>query len=428
MGIILPVAAATLETLLGRTHGRTPQTVEAPSEYEFSPEDEQFLEDVERASSLYFWEQASPYTGLVKDRSQANGPDPRDVASIAATGFGLTALCIAEKRGFLPSPRVQKRVLSTLQFLWKRLPHQRGFFYHWINMHTGERAWQSEVSSIDTAILVCGVLTCRAHFKDSEIQQLSSQIYERVDWPWMLNGEKTLSHGWKPDTGFLKSRWDTYSELMMMYLLGLGSPSHPLPVESWERWKRPLFDYNGIRYIGSYAPLFVHQYSHAWFDFRGKQDRYANYYVNSVLATRVHKMWCLSLAKRFPDFSEDLWGITASDSPHGYVAWGGPPPMGQIDGTVVPAAAGGSLPFLPEDTLRVLRAIRERYGKRAWKRYGFVDAFNPITGWYDADVIGNNLGITALMAENARSGFVWKVFGKDPDVRQGMQSAGFGQG
>ena len=206
--------------------------------------------------------------------------------------------------------------------------------------------------------------------------------------------------GWRPELGFIPSRWDLYSELMMMYLLGMGSQSYPLESEAWLAWKRTIFEYDGLRYIGSFAPLFVHQYSQAWFDFRGKRDHFADYFENSVIATEVHRRFCVELHSQFSDYSDALWGITASDSPQGYVVWGGPPAMGPIDGTVVPAAAGGSLPFLPSATMRVLRTIHDRYPK-AWCRYGFVDAFNPLTDWYDTDVIGIDTGITMLMAENA---------------------------
>ena len=175
----------------------------------------------------------------------------------------------------------------------------------------------------------------------------------------------------------------------------------------------------------SFAPLFVHQYSQAWFDFRDKRDRYADYFKNSIIATEVHRRFCLDLASQFPDYSEDLWGITASDSPKGYVIWGGPPATGPIDGTVVPCATGGSLPFLPQETIRVLHTIKNRYGNRAWNRYGFVDAFNPLTNWYDTDVVGIDTGITMLMAENARTGFVWETFMKNPEAKRGMQRAGF---
>lgn len=388
-------------------------------------QDHALLDELERAAALFFWEAASPYSGLVKDRSRADGQDPRDVASIAATGFGLTALCIADQRRYRDSKKLRERVLATLRFLARRLPHQHGFYYHFVNLHTGERVWQCEVSTIDTAILLCGVLTCRQHFDDREIRRLATEIYERVNWPWMLAGGNLLSHGWKPESGFLKPRWDSYNELMMLYLLGLGSGTHPLPVESWHAWNRPRWNYEGLRYIGSEAPLFVHQYSHAWFDFRGKQDQYANYFENSVVATRAHRLWCLGLSKRFPYFGPDLWGITASDSAGGYVVWGGPPEMGPVDGTLVPCAAAGSIPFLPQEALHVLRTMRQRFGKKAWKRYGWVDAFNPQTNWYNPDVIGINLGILLLMAENARSGLVWETFMKNPEAPRALRRAGF---
>lgn len=388
-------------------------------------QDHALLDELERAAALFFWEAASPYSGLVKDRSRADGQDPRDVASIAATGFGLTALCIADHRRYRDSKKLRQRALATLRFLARRLPHQHGFYYHFVNLHSGERAWRCEVSTIDTAILLCGVLTCRMHFDDPEIQRLATEIYERVDWPWMLTEGNLISHGWKPETGFLKPRWDSFNELMMLYLLGLGSGTHPLPVETWDAWKRPVWEYEGMRYIGSKAPLFVHQYSHAWFDFRGKRDRYADYFENSVIATRVHRNWCISLSESFPHFGPDLWGITASDSAHGYVVWGGPPAMGPLDGTLVPCAAGGSIPFLPEETIRVLRTMRERFSKNAWKKYGLVDAFNPQTNWYNPDVIGIDLGIMLLMAENARSGFVWETFMKNQEALRALQRAGF---
>jgi hypothetical protein len=404
-----------------------PQPLPSPSSAapaNLSPADEALLDEIERAATLFFWEQAGPATGLVKDRSLANGSDARNVASIASTGFGLTALCIAAKRGYLSAAHARARVLATLRFLANRMETQHGFYFHFVDMHTGERAWRCELSTIDTSLLLCGVLTSRAYFADPEISALATQIYERVDWPWFLNGGATLSMGWKPESGFLESRWDSYSELMMIYLFGLGSPTHPLPAETWDAWKRPPFDYYHLHYIGSFAPLFVHQYSHAWFDFRGVHDGYADYFANSIAATRAHKEFCLSLAPRFPDFASDFWGITSSDSAKGYVAWGGPPAMGPIDGTVVPCAAAGSLPFLPDDTLRVLRNLRQNH-KHAWQRYGFVDAFNPISKWHDPDVIGIDQGISMLMAENLRSGFVWNTFMKNENVRRGMIRAGF---
>jgi hypothetical protein len=396
----------------------------SPAPTVLSPEDDQFLNELEHANFLFFWEQANPATGLTKDRCNVRTNDTTVAASIASTGFGLTAICIGEKRSFVSHADARRRVLDSLSFIWHKLPTHRGFFYHFANINTGERIWDSEASSVDTAMLLCGVLTCRQHFQEKDIGDLAHAIFDRVDWTWLSEDTTLLSHGWKPELGFIPSRWDLYSELMMMYLLGLGSTSHPLKSDAWFAWKRSVFEYDGLRYIGSFAPLFVHQYSQAWFDFRGKRDRYADYFKNSVIATDVHRRFCIELNPQFSDYSNALWGITASDSEKGYVVWGGPPAMGPIDGTIVPAAPGGSIPFLPDATMRVLRTIHDHY-PNAWSRYGFVDAFNPLTEWYDTDVVGIDTGITMLMAENARSGFVWDTFMKNPEAQRGMANAGF---
>jgi hypothetical protein len=418
--------AATVPLAEALSYGMQAPPVPGQSADALSPQDRDILDEIERANSCYFWEQANPETGLVKDRCNARTParDSGIVANIAATGFGLTALCIAAERQYLPREQVQTRVRDTLRFLWKQLANHRGFFYHWADINTGGRIWDSEVSSVDTSILLCGVLTCKQYFGVPEISTLAGQIFNRVDWTWLSEDTTLLPHGWMPEIGFLPYRWDYYSELMMMYLLGLGSSAHPLPSKAWDAWKRITFDYEGLRYIGSTAPLFVHQYSQAWFDFRNKRDRYADYFKNSAVATEAHRRFCVELAKQFPDYSEDLWGITASDSENGYVVWGGPPAMGPIDGTVVPSAAAGSLPFLPAETMRVIRTIRQQY-PMSWSAYGFVDAFNPLRNWYDHDVVGIDTGITMLMAENVRSGFVWKTFMKNPEAILGMQRAGF---
>ncbi len=387
-------------------------------------QDDAFLNDLEHANFLFFWEQANPKTGLIKDRCNVRAADTSTVGSIASSGFGLTAICIAQKRGFIPYEQARVRVVESLSFLWHKLPTHRGFFFHFADVNTGERVWESEASSVDTAILLCGVLTCGQYFRDRDVAQLAHAIFDRVDWTWLSEDTTLLSQGWTPELGFIPSRWDLYSELMMMYLLGMGSASHPLKSDVWFAWKRTIFEYDGLKYIGSYAPLFVNQYSQAWFDFRNKRDQFANYFENSIVATDAHRIFCLELHPQFSDYTESLWGITASDSDKGYVVWGGPPAMGPIDGTVVPCAAGGSLPFLPAETMRVLHTIHDRYPK-AWCRYGFVDAFNPLTGWYDTDVIGIDTGITMLMAENARTGFVWETFMKNPEAQRGMKLAGF---
>ncbi|MGH9642050.1 MAG: hypothetical protein ACRD3Q_06450 [Terriglobales bacterium] len=212
--------------------------------------DDQFLDQMEQAAFRFFWQRAGADTGQVMDRAYASGAaDSRTVSSIAATGFGLTALCIGAQRGYIPSSQIQARVLTTLNFIWTQLPQQNGLFYHFVDMNTGARARQSEVSSIDTAILLCGVLTCRQFFQDTEIQNLATQIYERVNWPWMLNGGTTFSMGWTPESGFLTARYDTYCELMMLYLLAIGSTTFTIPARSWDAFSRTLVTFQNYTYI-----------------------------------------------------------------------------------------------------------------------------------------------------------------------------------
>ena len=395
-----------------------------PPRVPFLGSDDALLDEIERAAAVFFWNEASQGTGQIKDRALLNGNDSHTISSIAATGFGLSGLCIADQRGYRKKSEIVERVRTTLRFLWQKLAHEHGFYYHFIDVNSGERQWKCEISSIDTSLLLCGVLTARQHFTDAEIQDLATKIYERVDWPWMLNGGPTFSMGWHPESGFLRTRWDHYCELMMIYLLALGSPTHPVPADTWKAWARTIVKFQDLEYISGNDPLFTHQYSQAWFDFRGKRDAYADYFGNSITATKAHKQFCLSLHNEFPDYSDHLWGISASDSATGYQAWGGPPRLGQLDGSIVPCATGGSLPFLYSDCIQVQRTIRERY-PRAWGRYGFVDAFNPLTNWYNPDVLGIDLGITMLMAENQRTGFVWQTFMKNKEAQRGMESAGF---
>jgi hypothetical protein len=406
-----------------------PSATSATTHYHFTPKEDAFLEEIESTTFQFFWDSVDPAVGLTKDRSLARQQDARNVASIAATGFGLTALCIAAERGWQPRAAILERVQATLRFALERLPNEHGFFYHFVRMDTGERIFKSEVSTIDTAIFLCGALTARAYFANDEVTKLATALYDRIEWAFFLKGaapdEATLSMGWTPENGYIKDRWAHYSELMMLYLLAIGANTKPLPASAWDAWSRPHFEFNGIRYIGAYAPLFVHQFSHAWFDFRGRHDKYADYFTNSAIATEVHKLWCLEMSNSFPDYTEDLWGISASDSQKGYTGWGGPPLIGHPDGTVVPAAPAGSLPFLPQETLRVLETMRSKFGQIAWTNYGFVDAFNPLTNWASPDVIGIDAGITILMAENARTGFVWQHFMTNPEVRRAMEKANF---
>ena len=411
------------ELVYCRTH--TDKGFVPPAGEPYQGTDEQLLDEVQRRAFDFFWSESSAKTGQTKDRTAVNGTDTHTMSSIAATGFGLTALCIGDRREYGDTKAIRERVRTTLRFLANDLPHVHGFFYHFIHIETGARWETVELSSIDTSLLLCGVLTARQYFAEQEIKDLATKIYERVDWPWMLNGGKTFSMGWKPESGFLDARWEHFCELMMIYLLGIGSPTHPIPASSWEAWTRPVIRYQGLEYISGNDPIFTHQYSQAWFDFRGRRDVYTNYFDNSVTATRAHKLFCVSLRDRFPDYSDELWGISASDYVKGYTAWGGPPAQGPIDGTIVPCATGGSLPFLYGDCMKVLRTLRGRYAGRAWTKYGFVDAFNPLTEWTDSDVLGIDQGITMVMAENHRTGFVWEQFMKNEEARRGMELAGF---
>ncbi len=407
---------------------------ESPSLQQLSERDEAFLEDLSRRSFLYFWEQADPQTGLVLDRARTDGSrhppghNNHNVASIASTGFGLTALCIAAERRWIGRGEARERVRTTLRFFAERAHHEHGWFYHWMDMTTGERRWKSEISSIDTALLLAGILTARQYFsEDAELVKLATLIYERVDFRWMLNNHPTLlSHGWRPETGFIKTRWDTYSEHLILDLLAVGSPTHPITPRTWLAWQRQRITYAGYTYITG-GPLFIHQYSHAWVDFRHRRESwypYTNYFANSVAATRAHRQFCIDLSKEFPGYSPDVWGITASDSVKGYVAWGGPPRDPAIDGTVVPSAAGGSLMFTPDISLAALRAMYERFNERIYGRYGFTDAFNPTTGWVNPDVIGINVGIILLSAENARTGNVWRWFMRNREITRALHLVG----
>ncbi len=295
-----------------------------------SLEDEFFLIDLAKRSISYFLEHANPVTGMVLDRARNFPDDPsqpnKSPASIGATGFCLTALCIGAEREFIPLKVAQEQVRRTLHYFAHEAYHNHGWFYHFMDAHTGERKLKSEVSSIDTALLVAGMLTARQYFRrDPEIVRLAETVYRRMDFQWMLNGDPLLlSHGWRPGSGFIKHRWDTHSEHMILYLLGLGSPSYPLRPESWYAWNRPEVNYGSYRYISGSGPLFTHQYSQAWVDFRFRKEagpQGINWFENSVKATRAHRAFCMGLQPRY-GYSGNVWGVTASDSPRGYRNWG----------------------------------------------------------------------------------------------------------
>jgi hypothetical protein len=394
----------------------------------FTADDEAFLDDLQKRGLRFFIDEADPVTGLMPDRTLANGGPSSGVASIASVGFGLTALCIGEQRGWVSRDEVYERSMRVLRFLRDKAPQERGHFYHFLDMKTGARMWNCEVSNVDTALLMAGVLTVRQHFPNTELARLANELFERVEWPWLLNSEGTLTMGWTPEKGFLEAKWGDFSEgPPLIVLMGLGSKTHPLPARAWHDWRRkPVFTYAGLAFVQC-PPLFTHQYPQIWFDLRGLRDDHLNYFKNSQLATIAQRQWAIDeLSKRFPTYGPDIWGFTASDTPQGYGGPAGPPSAdSDIDGSVVSCAPGGSLGFEPRLCLDALKAMKARYGEKGYLKYGFVDAFNPATGWYNPDVIGIDVGPTVLMAENARSGFVWKTFMSCPEMQQALKIAGF---
>ncbi|HWA85011.1 MAG TPA: glucoamylase family protein, partial [Opitutus sp.] len=391
-------------------------------------DDDALLEEIEHRAFRFFREQSNPLTGLVRDRARADGAPSEGKASISAEGFALAAWAIAVQRGWVDRKVAVERVRLMLRFLATKAPRVHGFFYHFMEMDTGARAWQCELSSIDTGFFLAGAIVAREYFQDPEITALVDQLYRETDWSWFLNGGQTVAMGWHPEGGFSRFRWGFYAEHMMMSFLGMGAPQNALSRDYWQTWKRePVGTYAGYHFIEG-PPLFIHQYAHAFVDFRDLRDAFADYYHNSVLATLAQRQFCIDLRSEFPTWSERLWGVTASDSATGYKAWGGPPrttEFNALDGTIVPCAAAGSVPFAPYETLMVLHHIRTVYGDRTWKRYGFVDAFNPQTGWVDSDVIGIDQGISLLQAENARTGFLWALFMQAPEVKRALARSGF---
>lgn len=392
-----------------------------------------FLDEIERTAFLYFAENADPVTGLVKDRAPADGSGAGkpDVASMASTGFGLSALCIGAGRGWMPKDEAAARARRTLEFLVERSTQVRGWFYHF-TLQDGSRTWNSEVSSVDTGFLLAGALTAKGCFSgDKEIGRLADALYARMDFRWMMNGGDMLSHGWYPESGFIRTSWDTQSEHLLLTLLAIGAPSSPAPVSAWKAWRRETRAYGPYSYSGAAAPLFIHQYPQAWFDLHHLRDSAApgtDLFANGVAATLAHRRFCVDISTAFPSYNADVWGITASDGSDGYHAWGGPPATPDIDGTVVPCAAGGSLMFLPREALATLKVMKARWGDKVWRRYGFVDAFNPRSGWYSRYTLGIDAGMTLLAAENLRGGAVWRWFMGNPEPRRALRLSGLAAG
>ncbi len=417
------------------------------------------LERLQRDTFGYFLNEINPTNGLVPDNTRENAP-----ASITAIGLGLAACTVGVKRGFISRDEAVKRTLTTLRFFWNS-PHgqepdaigYKGFYYHFLDMQTGQRTWESELSTIDTTYLLAGALAAAAYFDrdtadEREIRRLADMLYRRTDWQWALNGGVTVSHGWKPESGFLEYRWEGYSEAILLYALGLGSPTYPLPIESYEAWTQTyrwekLYGYEFL-YAG---PLFIHQISHVWIDFRGIQDEFMrekgiDYFENSRRATYVQQQYAIYNPQGFKGYNENCWGITASDGPgsmtlevegverqfFGYLARS--IPDGPDDGTISPWAAAASLPFAPEIVVPTLRYFDEVYPEMTSK-YGFKCSFNPTFpaekgehGWISEGYYGLDQGPIVLMIENYHSGFFWQLMQRCPYLVTGLRQAGFSGG
>jgi hypothetical protein len=415
------------------------------------------LETLQRQTFDYFCRHVAPDSGLIADRSEPGAP-----ASIAAVGLGLSAYAAAVERGFFSREAARAKALVTLRFLHSSpqgpepdATGYKGFYYHFLDMKTGRRAWRSELSTIDTALLISGVLSVGlyfdgAHEVEQELRALADALYRRVDWAWALNGGVTLTHGWKPESGFLKYSWSKgYDEALILYVLALGSPTFPIPASGYRAWTSTfeLLTVYGIEYLHA-GPLFIHQLSHIWLDFRGiRDDRNReidfDYFENSRRATVIQRQYGIENPRGFPNYSRFGWGITASDGPgpavrevdgvkrefYGYLARG--VPFGPDDGTISPWAVATSLPFAPEIVCETLHHAIERLAQRHKAGRGFDASFNPTfrdpngEGWASPWKLGLNEGPIVLMIENHLSGLLWKLFRQCPYVVTGLRRAGF---
>ena len=401
--------------------------------------DEQFLEYVQQTSFDYFWYGANPNNGLVPDRSS-----PGSACSIAAVGFGLTGIGIGIDHGWISRTQGVMRVLTTLNTFLQGpqgpgssgIIGYKGWFYHFLDMNTALRAGSPELSSIDTALLLGGVLYAKQYFDgtngaETSIRTTADSIFNRVDWNFMSRGTDAVAMGWQPTTGFSGfGDWIGYNEGMIIYCLGLGAATNPLPASAWSRWT------SGYTWATNYGyafipfpPLFGHQYSHCWIDFRHVADAYMNnhnstYFENSRRATLAQRAYCIANPLNRTGYSGDIWGLTACDSPGGYAVHGTPPPQND-DGTIAPTAAGGSMAFTPEISLPNLRYLYDHGRQSMWTAYGFRDAFNLGQQFYDSDELGIDQGPIVLMIENYRTQRVWDLFMKNAEVQRGLQRAGF---
>jgi hypothetical protein len=402
----------------------------APGAGIYSSSDQLFLNNLEENETMYFWDETNPSTGLVPDNADANGGNPSPDSSIAAIGFGLTALTIGESRGWISYAQAYNRALTTLNFLYNDGANENGFFYHFLNSGTGTRYETSEVSSVDNAELMAGVLEAAQNWSGTAIQTVAMEIFDRVDWPWMQQSNGIFYGAWTPESGFSGGYGD-FSEAALLYLIALGSPTYPTTQASWNAWSRsPQESYGGYTYItADDAALFTEQYPQDWFDLQGLTDQEGlNYYQNSINATLAQRAWMTSLSSTYSDYGPNMWGLTPSEGEASgggttYETWGGPPADGPINGTVVPAAAGGSLEFTPRLSLDALEYMDSTYGSSVYQKYGLIDSFNPLNDWYSPLDLGIDLGPMLIAAENSRSNFVWNTFMTSSVAQQAISEA-----
>jgi hypothetical protein len=433
-----------------------------------------FYDEIERRTFRFFWETANPLNGLVPDR----WPTP-SFSSIAAVGYGLAACVIGAERGWCSRADARDRTLATLRFLWNApqgpdrtgVTGYKGFFYHFLDMGTGLRFRDVELSSVDTTILLMGALFAGQYFDrddagEREIRDLSQKLYARADWNhFRSDGRAGLSMGWKPETGLLERIWDGMNEGMFIYILALGAPVHPVPTNSWEVWTAsygPFWRGHGATRRLAFAPLFGHQYSHIWIDFRGIRDAVMrkagfDYFENSRRETYANRAYCIANPMGWRGYSRNVWGLSACDGPgdfqlsymgqkrtfFGYAARGPiTEPDGRDDGTIAPTAALGSLPFAPEIVIPCAEALMKQPG--LFDHYGFKDSFNPSFtyagmkvesgpvdprhGWLAKDYLGIDQGPILLQAANFRDEFIWRYMRRVPAIRRGLQLAGFNGG
>ncbi len=422
------------------------------------------LQELEYRTFSYFWDLADTTTGLIPDRY----PTP-SFSSIAATGFGLSAYLVGVDEKYITRKDAAARVLKTLRFLY-HLPQgpdktgvggYKGLFYHFLDMHTGLRFKDVELSTIDTGLLMAGILSCLQYFngdaeEEAEIRDLAEKLFRRVDWKWALNGKDILSMGWHPESGFINSYWYGYNEAMVLIIMAMGSPTHPIPATCWKAWtsKYNWTSWFGFSYV-NFGPLFGHQYSHIYIDFKGIRDDYMqakgiDYFENSRRATYSQQAYCRANPGQFTGYGRYIWGLTACDGPgyakmtrkgkevvfEGYSARGTAAGYHDDDGTIAPTAAGGSLPFAPEICIPALEAMYNNYGNALYQEYGFKDAFNISfiqgkgneKGWFDVDYLGIDQGPIVLMIANNKSALIWDLMKHNNFIIQGLKKAGFSGG